>query len=963
MRRQRAQQQQRQRFILSNIVLGALLFGVILPLGAGAGVALNYYQQFAQTLPSPQSSIYQDPVIGTTALYDRSGQTLLWQVADPLGDSREWISLDALPPALIHATLLREDPTFLERADFSVYATAQRLAYNYFYGALEQDPTLSGRLARNLAALPAPELVSATDRAREFVFVSEIQRRYTPEQSLEWFLNTNYYGNDAYGIQAAAQVYFGKPASALSLDEAAMLAAIRDKPEFNPLDDPVAARGRQADTLRDLLLNGFVSQDEYNAATATVTRVRTDLAQPPLLAREFSLYAREQAEHLLNRNGYDGARLVSRGGLRIITTLDLALYDELTCTLEAHLQQLNNTPNTNLNCVGQSYLPQTFGVGGSQPNTGAVALIDASTGELLAAVGDIQRADLAPANVLHPFVYLQGFSSSALYTPSTMLLDIPQRFPGTVDGLVYTPTNPDGRFSGPITLRQALAGGLLPPTVQVANAVGLDNILRTARLIGLSTLELNQFDLSILEQGGGVSVLDATYAYSVFANMGTMRGVPANHSSRSLRPRDPVAILRIEDAVGEVLWEYDETQRALSTTPILDTGLGYLLNDILADLASRAERYGAGNVLEFSRPSAVVNGKTSSGAWTVGYSPRFVIGAWLGRDDNAPVTLDALGLTGAAPVWRALMELSHNRYGLGAEDWERPQNIVEARVCERSGLRPNDACPQRTEIFLENTQPPQTDTYWQQLTVNRQTGQLATANTPANLREDRVFFVPPPEARDWWEANQLPLPPEQYDTITRPDLVRATVILRPELFEYVRGVVDVRGSMDADTLQYYQVAYGQGLNPTEWIDITGQRTDYTPGESLATWDTSALDGLYNLRLTAVLNDNSIDPYIVQVTVDNTPPQIALTAGDGAQVFTFLNNQTIPLVADVSDNVAIDRVEFYHNGQFVGTDDTFPFGYEHPVARVGTETFSAVVFDAAGNQANSELTVEVLRGGN
>ena len=570
-----------------------------------------------------------------------------------------------------------------------------------------------------------------------------------------------------------------------------------------------------------------------------------------------------------------------------------------------------------------------------------------------------------PGVVLHPFVYMGGFSR-AFYTPATMVLDTPQRFPGAADGLIYTPQNPDGSFTGPVNLRDAMALGLLPPVVQVANTQGLDNILSSARLIGLENLDTTTYDLSLLERGGGVSVLNTTYAYSVFATLGEMRGVQAATPQRGFPPRDPVAVLRIEDADGTLLWSYD-SETDVHITPILDDGLAYLINDILADQQTRASRLGAGNLLETPRPAAVVNGYVGnrSAAWTVGYSPDLAVGVWVGRADEAEIGLDAQALGVAAPVWRALMDYSHDRYGLGAAAWPRPDNIVEARVCERSGYRPNGACPERTEIFLENTQPPDVDTYWQLVDVNTQTNQLATANTPTNYREERRYFVPPSEAADWWQASQ-PLSaqlPTEYDTITRPQAVSSTVILRPEVFDYVSGEVDIRGSTDGENLQYYQLAYGQGLNPSEWVDITGQRTDYTPGQSLATWDTTNLNGLYNLRFTAVMRGNSIDPYIVQVTVDNTPPSIELSSGGvPGEPFSFLGNRVIPLQANVEDNIAIDRVEFYYAGEFVGTDDQFPFGYEHEILSEGDKTFRAVAFDAAGNQASTELTVSVVRGG-
>ena len=168
--------------------------------------------------------------------------------------------------------------------------------------------------------------------------------------------------------------------------------------------------------------------------------------------------------------------------------------------------------------------------------------------------------------------------------------------------------------------------------------------------------------------------------------------------------------------------------------------------------------------------------------------------------------------------------------------------------------------------------------------------------------------------------------------------------------------------MDSFNMQYYQLSYGQGLNPDSWIDITGQQTSFTPGTSLGLWDTTGLDGLYTLRLIVRLNDNTIDPAVINVTVDNIAPTIALQAGEAGQVFRWPDDQIIPLTADVADNLAVDRVEFYHNGQFIGTDDDWPYGFNWDITRPGVEVFGAVVFDAVGNSANAEIEIEVARSG-
>jgi membrane peptidoglycan carboxypeptidase len=949
--------------VLSTVIAMVL----VLPSGAALGSTAILYFQATRGLPEPRETVSTDAVIGATKLYDSTGETLLYSVEDPLGDQRQWVTLDSLPQHVIDATLVWEDPNFMNEARFDAFSTSLRLWNSVFSGKSDPDPTLTGRLVRNTILSP-----SEPDATREIALVAEIDRLYTPDQILEWHLNTNYYGNDAYGIDAAARVYLGKPAADLTLDETALLAAIPLAPQYNPFDNEAAARGRQQDVLRAMLRASKITQPAFDEAANALTPLQEGEGYAPEVAPDFSVFAREQAEDILDSMGLDGSRLVARGGLRITTTLDMDLYYQTQCALATHLARLNAQPPPSATLDGQScssaaFLPSVPPGGGAAPNNGAVVIIDVSTGEIRAVVGSALPRDNQPGPILQPFVYFTGFTT-ALFNPATMVQDIPKPFPGAQEGLIYTPTNPDNRFRGPMNLRDAMGVGLLPPAADVAYRQGIDTILRTAHQIGLDSLDLGAYDLTLLERGGGVSLLDVSYAYSVFASLGNMRGVSVQPVANGYRGRDPVAVRRIEDANGGVLWEYNASQIGLNSTNILQPELGYLVNDILADQETRWPVLGENNVLDLPRTAAVVNGITSDRAddWTVGYTPQLVVGVHLNRDENGsrqPMTLDPFGLTGAASVWRAVTEYAHERDGLQPQSWQRPPSIVEQAVCERSGTLPNGNCPVRGEIFLDGTQTRlQTDTFWQSFQINSQTGQLATANTPGELRRDQVYFVPPPEAIDWWQANNLPLPPTEYDTVSRPELFGTAAILQPEPFAYVGGQVDVRGSIIPDHLQFYQLAYGQGLNPSQWTDIGGPQTTFTRGDSLATWDTTGLDGLYNLRLTVVTDDNSIETRVTQVTVDNLAPTLSLSAGESGKIFRWPGDTVIPLTADVLDNLAIAHVEFYHNGQYVGRDEEWPYGFEWETTGVGTESFSATAFDAVGNSSSADLTVEVVRAG-
>ncbi len=947
-----------------------LALALVIPTGALFGGAAYLYLRAVAFLPTPAESITLDPIIGQTTFYTRDGQTPFFTMSDPLGNDRVWLDLDALPAYVAEATLLMEDARFLERDNFDPGLALSRLWTYMFSAPPPPDTSLTGRLVRN-AILPLARVSGLDDSVLEIALTAEINRLYSPRAILEWHLNTNYYGNNAYGIEAAAQVYLGKTARDLSLDEAALLAAIPTAPQFNPFDNETAARGRQADLLRTLFIQRRISQADYDRAASRLTPLSPNLAQEPLYAADFALYASRQARKILDSLGYDGARMLSRGGLTIVTTLDSDLYDQAECLARGHLARLagQSAPTTTRDgapCAALDYLPPSPpSAGGVAPNSAVIALINVPTGELMAMVGPADKHAYQPGPVLQPFVYFEGFRS-LFYNPATMVLDIPQPFPGPADGLIYTPSNADGRFRGPLNLRDAMAAWLLPPAVQVADSRGMSAVISSAHLIGLNSLETTLYDLSLLERGGAVSVLDVTYAYAVFANLGVQQGVSVSPIASGYRSRDPLAILRITDADGRVLWEYDEAQIALSRTIIFDSSLGYLVTDVLADSETRAAILGtaAKDALDILRPAAVVSGLSGdkSDSWTVGYTPRYVVGVHVGRADRLPFTSDPHGLTTAAPIWRALMAYVHDRQNLPPQAWPQPDSLATFIICEKSGMVPraDNSCPTRNEILPRAVQLP-LDSYWQKVEVNSQTRQLATANTPVNLRAELLYFVPPPEAMDWWRSNNQPLPPQEYDSISRPEVLQAVQILRPNYFEYVGGVVDIRGTIETDDFSYYQVAYGQGVDPKEWFEIDQPQTRFTPGISLAQWDTAGLNGVYTLWLKVVYPDNSVDSAFVQVSVDNQAPAINLLAGAPGQSFRWPDDRAIPLAADVSDNLAIDRVEFFHNGVLLGVDTEWPYGFEFAVNRTGTERFSAIAYDAVGNSARSEVVVEVARG--
>lgn len=967
-RKSRIKQAKARTRFWNMLIAAMLLFAVVGPLGVLLGGAAVVYVSASAYLPLPQETTLLSPVVGPTRLYDRDGQHLLFSVEDPLGDQRRWVTLDELPRYVVDATLISEDEDFLLTSHYDPIRTLSGM-WSYILGTeVRGGSSITSRLVRN-ALLPRIGSTWIDRPLLEMVLVTEINRQYPPREVLEWHLNTNYYGSDAYGIDAAAQVYFGKSAQELTLDEAALLAAIPTAPQFNPFDNITAARGRQSELLRRMLGAGLITQAEFQEADGRVTTVFQDPAQLPVIAPDFSIYARRQAENILDWLGLDGAGLVARGGLTITTTLDYDLYEQTECVVRIHTaslagQAVSDTTLTGGQCISTVYLPDSTGTALTlPPDNPSIIVLDVRTGEILTMIGPATDVSYQPGVTLQPFVYFEGFRS-ALYTPATMVLDIPMPFPGPNEGTIFQPTNPDGEYRGPLNLRDAMGAWLVPPAFEVADSQRINNVLVSAHAMGINSLSDGRYDISLLQSGGAVSLLDMSYAYIVFASLHDLPGFPTEPIQPGYRTRDPIAVLRIEAPDGTVLWDYDDEQIQLNRTNIILPELGYLITDILSDTSTRRDIPRANAVLDMGRPAAVVSGVTTDYVdnWTIGYTPQFLTGVHFSREDRIAMSLSPYGLEGTAPIWRAVMQYLHERNGVPPNDWQRPVNIVERVVCDRSGLYPgpDSQCSRRDEIFLADVIPTAFDTYWQTFRVNSDTGLLATANTSAALVVERTYFVPPPDAMEWWQANGQPLPPTQHDTISAPDIVNPVQITRPEDLSYVSGQVEIFGTLDPTDMQYYQIAFGVGINPNSWLEIGGQQTSYAPGVRLGVWDTAGLDGLYTLRLTAVLNDGTRQDEFIYVTVDNIPPTIILEAGTPGQTFRFGTDAVIPINALVNDNLSIARVEFYVNEQFYAPDVSAPFGFDFEITRPGVERFRAVVFDAVGNQASAELEIEVVR---
>jgi len=985
-RRQRrvVQVRERSRRNIRTFVLAAILLilALISLVGVSSVLAVGVYVYYARDLPNPDEIVKARQQFETTLIYDRTGKTVLYQVLDPSGGDRQSAALGDIPSGLVNATIAIEDKSFYDNPGFDIRGIARSVWITLQGGTVQGGSTITQQLVKNVLLAPEGRASPTLERKiREIILASEIARRYSKEQILEWYLNNNFYGNLAYGVATASKVYFGKPLKELTLGEAAMLAAIPQNPQLNPIDNPVAARQRQAVVLDSMVDLGLITHQQASDAASQIIQIEPNTERYGIIAPHFSLYARRQAEDLLNAQGLDGARLVLQGGLRIFTTLDLDLQYQAECVTHSYIARVQGAdPKTTLNttaggpCAAAQYIPAPPGFKlGVQRNVtnAATTIVQPSTGEILSMVGSLDYYDAGidgnfndalalrqPGSAFKPFTYVTAFTQLK-YMPASMLIDVPTTF--DQGGLPYTPRNEDGQFHGLVSVRSALANSYNIPAVRVLRDVGIAPVIKTAHQLGINSLNdsIEKYGLALALGSGEVSLLDMTYAYSVFANQGVMAGTPVLNPRIGYRNLDPVSVLRIESNDGKVLWQFDDQGKTFVRQSVLRDALAYLINNILSDNDARLPAFGKGNALELSRPAAVKTGTTNDArdAWTVGYTPQFVIGTWVGNNNSSPMNEDISGSTAAAPIWHALMEYAHKRDNLPVQNWKRPATIIEAQVCEPSGLIPSPDCQLRgKDLFYadanNSTVPAQQDTLWKRYQINSRTGLLATASTPAELITEKVFFDYPSEAVAWAKAAGQALPPSDFDSGQAQSSTSAATINAPQSLARVHGAVSIKGNVSNDAVSY-TLAYGAGITPTKWTAIGGadpklRGTDIPLGQ----WDASGLDGLYTLRLNITLKDNVLQLYTVQVTVDNQPPTVriiapqpGLTVNSGAK--------TVDLEVEATDNIEVAYVEFYHNDQLLTTVKNGPYKTQWNIDSSGPQSFYMVVYDAAGNSTRTE----------
>ncbi|RPI55151.1 MAG: PBP1A family penicillin-binding protein, partial [Chloroflexi bacterium] len=674
----------------------ALAAGVALLVGAGL------YAWLLADLPSldDPGSLYTYAAAPSNKIYDRHGR-LLFEMPPPHTGSHSPVPLAEIPEALRQATVATEDASFYDNPGVDAWAIVRAVWINLRGGeVLSGGSTITQQLARTLLLSPEERYERTLARkVREAVLAWRLARNYTKDEILALYLNEIYFGNMAYGVEAAAQATFGKHVRDLDLAECAMLAGLPQAPAYyNPLENLPEARKRQAVVLDLMVKHGYLAEEQARLAREETLHFA---ASPfPIRAPHFVMYVRSLLEQEL------GLERLEQGGLRIDTTLDVDLNDTARDLARYRLARLAECNGRWTDCPP----------GGHNVRNLSLVALDPQTGEILAMLGSPDyfsaRIDGAvngttalrqPGSSIKPITYAAAFRSGEL-TAATMMLDVRTSFV-TREGASYVPLNYDLQFRGPVRLREALASSYNLVAVKVLDSVGVEAMTGLARRLGISTFDDPQrLGLAVTLGGGEVSLLELTAAYGSFANGG-----------RAVRP---VAVRRVEDDQGRLLWAPDPGLGARA----VDERVAYLVTDILSDDVARIPSFGEGSVLALSRPAAVKTGTTTDflDNWTVGYTPELVVGVWAGNADNEPMR-DISGISGAAPTWHDFMESALK--GHPAVEFQRPDGLVEVEVCALSGHLPGPDCPHRVrELFLEGTEPGETCTMHRRVAVDRATG-------------------------------------------------------------------------------------------------------------------------------------------------------------------------------------------------------------------------------------------------
>ncbi len=683
-------------------------------------------------LPSV-NSLSENLDIPSIRITDRNGR-LLYNIIPQVGGRHAVLSFDKIPQCMKDAAIAVEDKNFYSNPGIDLGGILRALWINLRGGeVVSGGSTITQQVARDLLlSQHERNEITLRRKLREAVLALELTQKLSKDDILALYLNQVNYGGMAYGVEAASETYFGKPASDLILPECALLAGLPQAPGlYDPFTHPDLAKQRQQIVLDLMEKQGFITHQQLlDAGSAPLSY---NPAPYPIEAPHFIWLVRDQLDEL-----FTSGRLNPDQSLVVRTTLDL---NDQQAAEQIAARRLDE------------FKPKPGGIN-HNVNNAALVVLNPHNGEILALVGsadyfdasidgalDMATSPRQTGSAFKPFIYAQALDPTRLHpwTAATSLLDVSTTFI-TRSGQPYTPVDYDGREHGPVSVRDALASSLNIPAVKTLQKVGIDNTINLANHLGITSLgDPQDYDLSLALGGGQISLLQLSTAYASLADGGYYTG---NYS-----------ILDIRDADGNLLYAQNRTP----PVQVFDPRVTWLISDILSDDRARQIGFGLNSTLKIDRTAAVKTGTTDNfhDNWTIGYTPDLLTGVWVGNS-NYEGMYDVTGVTGAAPIWndtmRALLA------GKPDKPFVRPDGMKQVEVCDLSGLLPTPACPHtRMEWFINGTEPTQTDNYYQQIWIDALTNSLANDSTPPDRRKSILALNLPVEALPWARSQGLPL--------------------------------------------------------------------------------------------------------------------------------------------------------------------------------------------------------------
>ena len=618
-----------------------ILMGLVMGFGITAVLTTVYGIYLFNNIPDP-ALFDERRVAESTKIYDRTGAVLLYELHGE--QKRTILSPEAIPERIRQATVAVEDRNFYNHAAVDWKSIARAFFANLIHGRVVQGgSTITQQLAKK-AFLTDERTI--TRKGKELIIAYRLEKKYSKDEILNLYLNQIPYGANAYGIEAAAQTYFGKSARAITLPEIAVIVSLPNAPSYY---SPWGLHARELMARKDRALErmtevGIITHEEKRRAQKekiTFMPQTTDIKAP-----HFVMYVQE---YLMNAYGED---FVRSGGLKVTTTLDWPLQREAEKAV----------------AEGAKRNEELY-----QGKNAALVAEDGTTGHILAMVGSRNYFDEAidgnfnvatqglrqPGSSLKPFTYLTAFIKG--FTPDTTLFDLETEFDTTHDpSYSYKPHNFDNQFRGPVTMREALAQSINIPAVKTLYLSGIDATLKNLHAMGITTLnERNRYGLSLTLGGGEIKLIDLVHAYTVFSQ----DGVKHRQSF----------ILKIEDGRGKLLEQYHDEKEQ-----ILPPQATRLINDILSDTGGRAPLFQSSfNLTVFPNHDVALKTGTTNDyrdAWAFGYTPSLTVGVWAGNSDNKPMEHQGGSILAAVPIWSAFMkEALKNR---PFEPFPRPASIV-----------------------------------------------------------------------------------------------------------------------------------------------------------------------------------------------------------------------------------------------------------------------------------------------